>query len=413
MSIINILKNSIVVLSLMLSISSCKNSASISLTDDEYSDREASEGSNNDAEDDNTDTESIIEAADVDSPYIDIESGMQWSETTGSNLSAKGAYNFCKALKEKGLSGFILPTVEQLWTLVINCDNIVTCPDETDGRYSKFGDSGRFWSSSEKYIGDAGPVTKSPYPVPVFLDFNKLEIGWHQTFSEGAYSARCIREHDLPGKVRYDQPCSLLPINASWNTVDKIKQVWNGSKWLPSTDAKYNEEPSISECRFKCNEGYVGHDNACVTSEKAEKWSKSSPDKMTSEKAYEYCKNLEENGKADWRLPTISEMRSIVINCSSIESSGECNIWDNCLSYENCWNIKCAGCGEITDKRYSEFWDTNTFHTVSPNIDSWEKEYDLENDTADYLADTWIVDFELSRIMSSLSKYEYYVRCVR
>ncbi len=60
--------------------------------------------------------------------------------------------------------------------------------------------------------------------------------------------------------VREDQECTGLPDNAQWNTVDKITQTWDGTKWEPSTVGVYNVNPSSSECRFKCDL-YYGWDS--------------------------------------------------------------------------------------------------------------------------------------------------------
>ena len=52
-------------------------------------------------------------------------------------------------------------------------------------------------------------------------------------------------------------PCTGLPANADWNTVDEITQTWNGTEWLPPAEGVYNEESSDSECRFGCNMNYT------------------------------------------------------------------------------------------------------------------------------------------------------------
>lgn len=58
--------------------------------------------------------------------------------------------------------------------------------------------------------------------------------------------------------------CSGLPSNASWNSVSKILQSYTGSSWTPSSTGSYNTTPSTTECRFKCNSGYVWNGSACI-----------------------------------------------------------------------------------------------------------------------------------------------------
>ncbi len=50
--------------------------------------------------------------------------------------------------------------------------------------------------------------------------------------------------------------CTGLPNNAEWNTASSITQTWSGSEWFPTTDGTFNEEESVSECRFKCKTNY-------------------------------------------------------------------------------------------------------------------------------------------------------------
>jgi len=68
--------------------------------------------------------------------------------------------------------------------------------------------------------------------------------------------------------VRYDQACTSLPSNASWNTVSSITQTWSGTVWLPTTTGVHNETPSEMECRYKCNPDYHWNGSTCISSTK-------------------------------------------------------------------------------------------------------------------------------------------------
>ncbi|HRZ78652.1 MAG TPA: DUF1566 domain-containing protein [bacterium] len=347
--------------------------------------------------------------------FIDPESGLQWSETVADSMSLSNGVKYCKNLVENGYDDFILPSVEQLWTLAVKCEDFSVesgCQDANDGRYSKFGDTGRFWSSSYEYIEDIVSV-KSPYPVPLFFDFDNLKEGYEGIYPDTIYKIRCVRDYIVTGTEKKDQPCSPLPENGSWNSVDKITQTWNGSEWVPSTETAYNEEPSTDECRFVCIEGYIEYDGSCVEPVMIEKWSMRSTLKMGTLQAFDYCENLDENGFSDWKLPTISEIRSIAVNCPAIETDGNCRVTDECLSKSTCWSDKCNGCGVVMTGKYSIFGDEEAFYTVSPNTESWEKDLTLENDKESYLSDVWVLDFRLSRIYNDYFKTENYVRCVR
>ncbi len=83
-----------------------------------------------------------------------------------------------------------------------------------------------------------------------------------------------------------------------------------------------------------------------------------------------YCKNLVEDGSSDWRLPTISELRTLIKNCPATETGGECGVTDDCLSWEACRNNACRGCKYFEEGRYSKLGDTGDFWSSSEQSDS-------------------------------------------
>jgi len=60
--------------------------------------------------------------------------------------------------------------------------------------------------------------------------------------------------------------------------------------------------------------------------------------------ADEHCQNLKLGGFDDWRLPTISDARSLIRGCPATETGGPCGITNSCVSEEDCWNEFCQGC---------------------------------------------------------------------
>lgn len=62
-----------------------------------------------------------------------------------------------------------------------------------------------------------------------------------------------------------------------------------------------------------------------------------SEDKMTWYAAKIYCENK------GMRLPTVSEARSLVRGCASIEPGGACGVHDGCIEFA-CWTQACAAC---------------------------------------------------------------------
>lgn len=71
--------------------------------------------------------------------------------------------------------------------------------------------------------------------------------------------------------------------------------------------------------------------------------------------AVEFCENLNLAGSTSWRLPTISELRTLIVDCSETITAGACEASDDCLDRE-CLSDQCRGCewggGPGTEGRY-------------------------------------------------------------
>lgn len=98
-------------------------------------------------------------------------------------------------------------------------------------------------------------------------------------------------------------------------------------------------------------------------------WSKKSPNGMTWNDAKAYCENLVENGRSDWKLPTISELRTLVKNCPGTETGGACKITNDCLLSNDCKNYVCDGCIKSQDG-YSKLEDKDRFWSSSESSDN-------------------------------------------
>jgi KaiC/GvpD/RAD55 family RecA-like ATPase len=101
------------------------------------------------------------------------------------------------------------------------------------------------------------------------------------------------------------------------------------------------------------------------------KWSDKSEEMYEWEDAVEYCK------KMGGRLPTVSELRTLLKNCPDSETGGNCKVTDDCLSESKCWDKeKCGGCEFDEDSgKYSVFGDIGAFMTYSENIDNSNSSY--------------------------------------
>jgi len=100
-------------------------------------------------------------------------------------------------------------------------------------------------------------------------------------------------------------------------------------------------------------------------------WSDASSetDQMGWDEAITYCEDL------GGRLPTISELRTLIQSCSATETGGECKVTDNCLSGVDCFNGSndaCDGCesDENNPGKYSVFGDSAWFWSSSEDSDN-------------------------------------------
>jgi hypothetical protein len=197
---------------------------------------------------------------------------------------------------------------------------------------------------------------------------------------------------------RKDQQCSDLPVNAVWNTVSFVDQIWDGFEWHPSLKGSYSESESTTECVYKCSDISVWTGSSCVLFAGGKHWSERSND-IRWESSSEYCKNLKESGFSNWRLPSISELRTLLQNCSNTVQGGGCEVMNDCLTVE-CENKSCEGCELSANGIYSVFGDKVCLWSSSE-----VPVYDLY---------AWSVNFSSGEIKHILKDNVFcYARCVK
>jgi len=119
-----------------------------------------------------------------------------------------------------------------------------------------------------------------------------------------------------------------------------------------------------------------------------------------------YCDNLSFGGYSDWRLPTITELRSLIRGCDDTMTDGSCGVTDDCLA-SSCLNDSCKGCTQWNGPgRGGAYWPPELWGEV---LDCYWSSSAVSG--GGYV---WIVSFDFGSVRTfPLGNYVHSARCVR
>ena len=384
--------------------------------------------------------------------WKDPKTGLIWSEkhSIPGPATVEDLISFCDDLVEGGFSDWKMPTIDELRRLIRNCSNTepygICSISEENGSLEFEGDDmwicdcewKNEWTQQigkDEFIYDnGGYYSRLGDDQDVVLCSSSLNndigglwcVGFDIAFI-GVVSPSRVNVVRCVGSYSRQKQCEGLPENASWNVFSSIPQTWDGSSWQPADTASYNETPSETECRFICNPGYkwnglicnlqdfkaiseCSHESPtpCYDPSSGLAWSAKAPYEMLHYDAFDYCENLSVGGLGGWRLPTISELRTLIQNCRWTVTGGDCKITDDCLSetyceysYSQCDNDCNRYNGDVY-VIYSKFGDEGDFLSSSK--------------VTDYPDDVWGVNFDKAQILAFGTNEVYHkasFRCVQ
>ena len=140
---------------------------------------------------------------------------------------------------------------------------------------------------------------------------------------------------------------------------------------------------------------------SCTDSENSLIWSGKTTATYNWSDSKSYC----ENQGGGWRLPTIDELRTLVLNCAETATNGACNVKEGCLKDSSpCYvtaNCMSKNCPTRNDGSYSRLGDTDYLWSSS------ETDGDASR--------AWYLNFKFAAIGSSekKDKERAYTRCVK
>ncbi len=113
--------------------------------------------------------------------------------------------------------------------------------------------------------------------------------------------------------------------------------------------------------------------------------------------AVNYCKNLNEGGYTDWRLPNIDELRTLIQNHSGTQTGGTCKISEK--AGKLAWSDRSGDCDGRNGSNFSKLGD-----------DVWLWSSSTQSDNS---YDAWFVNFYDGYVGGYNKGSDNYVRCVR
>ena len=134
---------------------------------------------------------------------------------------------------------------------------------------------------------------------------------------------------------------------------------------------------------------------------------------LTWSSAKTHCDKLMLCGYSDWRLPSVSELRSLIRGCSATVTGGACTVADSCTK-RTCMNSSCNGCKLNSGPTKGCYWPTGISGDCDHNNKTVNGSYYTSSEIADRTIGAWVISFSNGGVWYHYHKtVPRYVRCVR
>lgn len=263
---------------------------------------------------------------------------LQWSKIAPDYTQTPGmkhadAMSYCHDLREGGYNDWHLPTIDELETL-ISTKNLHS---EYNPNYREFGKN-----------------------QPIYSKMGKTEVLWSSSIKG--------------------------------NSAFYISFTPNGGHIEKALLSKYYNVRCVRSERTNVQSQELANKKENTKTENLQ-WSNKAPKQMRWDEAKQYCKNLDESGHNDWRLPNIDDLRTLIKTPETI-SSGKCKISEKAgkLASEDFTKDCGDNINKLGDRGW--FWSSSVLSDKSDGA--------------------WYVDFDNDAVRSLPTSFGIVnVRCVR
>jgi len=267
--------------------------------------------------------------------------------------------------------------------MICNAD---TCEDLATGLVWQKDYTGSFdqngWFDASKYCLDLELGGKTDWRLPKVWEFRTIVRGCPGTVMEKGTCG--VKESCLTANCAEIGDCTCVGGNTFFNEAAMIWQAnypmqggfWTGSDVEGDTSKAWVafpwDGPKIQTAaktdyytRARCvrSDDDIDEEYSEIFKDTATglEWTKVNNDNGNPE---QYCSNLVLEGKDDWRLPNITELRTIVKGCANVSTGGSCQAYHDCAMTGTCGaDTNSCLCTESIDGNQC-FYDMGIFQFV-------------------------------------------------
>ena len=132
--------------------------------------------------------------------------------------------------------------------------------------------------------------------------------------NQNSYECKCIEGASWRDS-KCLKPCDDNPCEEDANSTGICTE--SGEKYTCGCNSNYKWNDPLSICKSTLPECSATSETPCFDSKTALIWSGKSSNIMTWQDAFNHCEYLNYGGYSDWRLPSITVLRTLIQNCDS------------------------------------------------------------------------------------------------